>query len=92
MKEDVGIGRDFAQRMSRRFHNEQTSRRCARFRVKLRRGRPNECRSDAVGAVALARVVPSCPAFSVLELLDNRPYLLADRTLDRHPLHWLMVC
>ena len=61
MKEDVGIGRDFTQRIFRRFHDEQTSRRCARLRVELRRGRPNECRSDAVGAVTLA---PSCAELS----------------------------
>jgi hypothetical protein len=29
MKEDVGIGRDFAERMFRRFHGRETSRGCA---------------------------------------------------------------
>jgi hypothetical protein len=37
MKENIGIGSDFAERMFRRFHDQITSSRYARLRVKLRR-------------------------------------------------------
>ena len=48
MEEDVGISRDFAGKMFRRFHDKQTSSPYARLRVKLRRGRPNQRRSGAL--------------------------------------------